>query len=69
MLLSTATLLVLFGTLYPLALDALNMGKISVGPPYFNLVFMLPMLPLLLVVGAGCTPHGALPIPTPGGAS
>ncbi len=52
-LLSTATLLVLFGTLYPLALDALNMGKISVGPPYFNLVFMLPMLPLLLVVGAG----------------
>ncbi len=52
-LLSTATLLVLFGTLYPLALDALNMGKISVGPPYFNLVFMLPMLPLLLVVGGG----------------
>ena len=52
-LLSSATLLVLFGTLYPLALDALNMGKISVGPPYFNLVFMLPMLPLLLVVGAG----------------
>ena len=52
-LLSTATLLVLFGTLYPLALDALNMGKISVGPPYFNLVFILPMLPLLLVVGGG----------------
>ena len=52
-LLSTATLLVLFGTLYPLALDALKMGKISVGPPYFNLVFMLPMLPLLLVVGGG----------------
>ena len=52
-LLSAATLLVLFGTLYPLALDALNMGKISVGPPYFNAVFILPMLPLLLVVGAG----------------
>lgn len=52
-LLSAATVLVLFGTLYPLALDALNMGKISVGPPYFNLVFILPMLPLLLVVGAG----------------
>ena len=52
-LLSAATLLVLFGTLYPLALDALDMGKISVGPPYFNLVFILPMLPLLLVVGAG----------------
>ena len=52
-LLSAATILVLFGTLYPLALDALNMGKISVGPPYFNAVFILPMLPLLLVVGAG----------------
>ncbi len=52
-LLSAATVLVLFGTLYPLALDALDMGKISVGPPYFNLVFILPMLPLLLVVGAG----------------
>ncbi len=52
-LLSAATVLVLFGTLYPLALDALNMGKISVGPPYFNLVFILPMLPLLLVVGGG----------------
>ncbi|MYH32340.1 MAG: heme lyase CcmF/NrfE family subunit [Gammaproteobacteria bacterium] len=52
-LLSAATVLVLFGTLYPLALDALDLGKISVGPPYFNLVFILPMLPLLLVVGAG----------------
>ena len=52
-LLSAATVLVLFGTLYPLALDALDMGKISVGPPYFNAVFLLPMLPLLVVVGAG----------------
>ena len=52
-LLSAATVLVLFGTLYPLALDAMDMGKISVGPPYFNLVFILPMLPLLLVVGGG----------------
>ena len=52
-LLSAATVLVLFGTLYPLAIDALELGKISVGPPYFNIVFMLPMLPLLVVVGAG----------------
>ncbi|WP_446830110.1 heme lyase CcmF/NrfE family subunit [Candidatus Foliamicus sp.] len=52
-LLSAATVLVLFGTLYPLAIDALELGKISVGPPYFNLVFILPMLPLLVVVGAG----------------
>jgi cytochrome c-type biogenesis protein CcmF len=31
---------VLLGTLYPLVLDALGMGKISVGPPYFNIVFV-----------------------------
>ncbi|NRA54734.1 MAG: heme lyase CcmF/NrfE family subunit [Gammaproteobacteria bacterium] len=34
-----ATATVLLGTLFPLLLDALNMGKISVGPPYFNAVF------------------------------
>ena len=34
---------VLLGTLYPLALDALNLGKISVGPPYFDTVFV-PLL-------------------------
>jgi cytochrome c-type biogenesis protein CcmF len=44
---------VLFGTLYPLFLDALGLGKISVGPPYFNLVFIIPMLPLVLLLGAG----------------
>ena len=52
-LLVTATGAVLFGTLYPLFLDALGLGKISVGPPYFNLVFLLPMLPLALLLGAG----------------
>lgn len=45
-LLMTAMLTVLLGTLYPLILDALHLGVISVGPPYFNKV----MLPLVLVV-------------------
>ncbi|ANB01553.1 heme lyase CcmF/NrfE family subunit [Ectothiorhodospira sp. BSL-9] len=44
---------VLLGTLYPLLLDALNMGKISVGPPYFNAVFAPLMLPLIFLVGLG----------------
>jgi cytochrome c-type biogenesis protein CcmF len=52
-LLVVAAGLILLGTLYPLALDALNMGKISVGPPYFETVFLLPMLPLLAAVGVG----------------
>jgi len=52
-LLVIATGAVLFGTLYPLFLDALGLGKISVGPPYFNLVFLLPMLPLAALLGAG----------------
>lgn len=52
-LLVIATGAVLFGTLYPLFLDALGLGKISVGPPYFNLVFLLPMLPLAALLGIG----------------
>ncbi len=52
-LLSIATGLILLGTLYPLVLDALNMGKISVGKPYFDTVFIIPMLPLVLAVGFG----------------
>jgi len=42
---------VLLGTLYPLLLDALDMGKISVGPPYFNSVFVPLMMPLLFLIG------------------
>jgi cytochrome c-type biogenesis protein CcmF len=45
--------LILLGTLYPLFMDALALGKISVGPPYFELVFLVPMLPLLALVGVG----------------
>ena len=38
---------VFLGTIYPLLIDALGMGKISVGPPYFNAVFIPLMLPVL----------------------
>ena len=44
---------VLLGTLYPLLLDALGMGKISVGPPYFDTVFVPLMAPLVFLVGVG----------------
>jgi cytochrome c-type biogenesis protein CcmF len=44
---------VLLGTLYPLIIDALGMGKLSVGPPYFNAVFIPIMLPLLVLVAVG----------------
>jgi cytochrome c-type biogenesis protein CcmF len=44
---------VLLGTLYPLFMDALGMGKISVGPPYFNAVFVPLMAPILFLVGIG----------------
>ncbi len=44
---------VLLGTLYPLLLDALELGKISVGPPYFNSVFIPLTAPLVVLVGGG----------------
>ena len=44
---------ILLGTLYPLFLDALNLGKISVGPPYFEAVFVPLMIPLLLLTAVG----------------
>ncbi|MFM9745467.1 cytochrome c-type biogenesis CcmF C-terminal domain-containing protein, partial [Streptomyces brasiliscabiei] len=50
-LLVTACGAVLLGTLYPLAIDALGADKISVGPPYFNPVFVPLMLPLFVLVG------------------
>ena len=54
-LLIVATASVLLGTIYPLILDALGMGKISIGPPYFNTVFAPIMLVLLFFLGIG--PH------------
>ena len=44
---------VLLGTLYPLLIDALGMGKLSVGPPYFNAVFVPIMVPLLFLIAVG----------------
>ncbi|MFI3188613.1 c-type cytochrome biogenesis protein CcmF [Crenothrix sp. D3] len=44
---------ILLGTLYPLVIDALGLGKISVGPPYFNAVFIPLTAPLAIVVGFG----------------
>ena len=44
---------VLLGTLYPLALDAMDLGKISVGPPYFDTVFVPLMTPLVFLMGIG----------------
>jgi cytochrome c-type biogenesis protein CcmF len=52
-LLSVATATVLLGTLYPLIIDALGLGKISVGAPYFNSVFIPLMAPLLVLIGLG----------------
>jgi len=52
-LLVVATGAVLLGTLYPLIIDALNLGKLSVGPPYFNLVFAPLMVPLLFILVPG----------------
>ena len=48
-----AMLSVLLGTLYPLLLDALGLGKISVGPPYFDTVFVPLMVPVVILMGIG----------------
>ncbi|MBT5414172.1 MAG: heme lyase CcmF/NrfE family subunit [Rhodospirillaceae bacterium] len=53
LLLTTATLTVFVGTLYPLVLDALGGGKISVGPPYFEATFVPLMIPTLIAVAIG----------------
>ena len=51
LLVSAATILI--ATLYPLFLDALGLGKISVGPPYFAAVFVPLALPLVVLAGIG----------------
>ncbi len=53
LLLTTACAMVLLGTLYPLLADALDLGKISVGPPYFALMFLLLMAPLVALLPFG----------------
>ena len=52
-LLSVASASVFLGTLYPLFMDALGFGKLSVGPPYFNTVFVPLMIPLVMMMGLG----------------
>jgi len=50
---TVAALTVFLGTLYPLLLDAIGGGKISVGPPYFNSTFVPLMVPLLAAMAFG----------------
>jgi cytochrome c-type biogenesis protein CcmF len=52
-LLVVATAAVLLGTIYPLIIDALNMGKLSVGPPYFNAVFAPLLVPTVFLMVPG----------------
>ena len=52
-LLVIATTIILYGTLAPLLYDVFDWGKISIGPPWFEFAFALPMLPLVLLVGVG----------------
>jgi cytochrome c-type biogenesis protein CcmF len=50
LVLTVIAAMVLTGTLYPLLLDALDAGKISVGPPYFSLMFAILMVPIALLL-------------------
>ena len=50
--LTVAAAAILLGTMYPIAIDAMG-GKISVGPPYFNLVFLSLTAPLAILIGVG----------------
>jgi len=52
-ILTIAMAAVMLGTLYPLFLDALNLGKISVGPPYFDSVFYPLMAPAIFLMAIG----------------
>lgn len=53
LLLTTAAATVFLGTLYPLFLEAIGGGKVSVGPPFFNSTFVPLMIPLVVALGAG----------------
>ncbi|KRG65918.1 cytochrome C biogenesis protein [Stenotrophomonas humi] len=53
LLLTCACAMVLLGTLYPLLADALDLGKVSVGPPYFGTLFVVLMAPLVLLLPFG----------------
>ncbi len=53
LLLMVAAGSILLGTLYPLIIDALDLGKLSVGPPYFVAVFVPLMTPAIFLIGVG----------------
>ncbi|HEX5353575.1 MAG TPA: heme lyase CcmF/NrfE family subunit [Rhodanobacteraceae bacterium] len=57
LMLTVACAMVLLGTLYPLVGEALNIGRISVGPPYFGPLFLLLMTPLVLALPFGPLSH------------
>jgi len=53
LLIATSCATVLLGTLYPLGVDVLGGGKVSVGPPYFNATFVPLMVPMIVAMGVG----------------
>src|SRR3546814_5045878 len=53
LLLVTATVTVFLGTMYPLFLEAVGGGKVSVGPPFYNATFVPLMTPLVAVMAVG----------------
>jgi cytochrome c-type biogenesis protein CcmF len=52
-LLTIACAVVFGGTLAPLIADTLKLGALSVGPPYFNPSFLVPIVPMLALVSVG----------------
>lgn len=52
-LLIIAATLILMGTLAPLVVEVMGAGKISVGPPWYEIAFAIPMIPLILLIGVG----------------
>ncbi len=53
LILAVITFMVLIGTLQPIIAEMLNLGQVSVGPPYFNMIFNILMVPLLFLVALG----------------
>ncbi|MBE1237361.1 heme lyase CcmF/NrfE family subunit [Phaeovibrio sulfidiphilus] len=53
LLMTTAAATVLIGVLYPLVADVLNMGKLTVGPPFYELVFKWLMIPTIVLMAIG----------------
>jgi len=53
LILVVVTMMILIGTLQPILSELFELGKISVGPPYFNLIFTILMTPLIFLVGLG----------------